>query len=317
MKVVIGTDLSDKERAELQAIAAPRQVCGLRDRAAIMEAISEAEVYVTGPWSEDMLAAAPGLKWVHFLWAGVDRSLSPALIESDVTVTNSAGVFAVPMAEHVMALMLAFSRGLNVSMRRPHDWRSARKTLWNHLPELGGATLGVVGYGGIGRESAKRAKALGMRIVAVRSRAQEPDDLAERIWGPEGLHELLAQSDYVLLSCPLTGATRGLIGAEELACMRPNAILINLGRGAVVDQEALIGALRDGKIGGAGLDVTSPEPLPAESPLWDMENVIVTPHTSGTSPYTWSRQYELLRDNLSRYVRGEALRNVVDKQAGY
>jgi phosphoglycerate dehydrogenase-like enzyme len=317
MKLLVGRKLSDAEEDELRSILGAGVLCVANEREDVVALIADAEAYVPGPLGEDVFAAASQLRWVHFLWAGMDGVRSTALLSSDVTVTNSAGAFAVPMAEQAVAVILAFSRGLNVCMRRPWEWREMRTELWGQQQELPGLTLGVLGYGGIGRAAAQRAKAFGMRILAIRSAGQDTDGVAESIWGPDRLDDLLAQSDYLLISCPLTPQTRGLIGRRELALMKPHAVLINLARGAIVDQPALVEALQEGRIGGAGLDVTTPEPLPADSPLWKMENVIITPHTSAHSPHTWECQFALLRENVSRYVRGQKLLNVVNKQTGY
>jgi phosphoglycerate dehydrogenase-like enzyme len=316
MRFVLGCRLSDSEIAEVRALVHPHEVCILEPREAAVAELADADVYVPGPWNEEVFAAAKKLKWVHFVWAGLDRVLFSAVINSGVTLTNAAGAFAIPMAEHALAFILAFSRGLNVCARR-RAWRETRSTIGPGLRELGGAVLGIVGYGGIGRATASRAKALGMRVLAIRSREHESDGIAEAIWGPDRLDDLLRESDYVLLSCPLNEATRGLIGARQLGQMKRTAVLINVARGAIVDQAALVAALQEGRIAGAGLDVTAPEPLPDDSPLWDMENVIITPHISAWSPCTWRYQWELMRENLARYVRGDALLNVVDKRAGY
>jgi len=317
MILVVGRRLSEAEMAELRSILGSGELRVERERARILEQVTDAEAYVPGPWDPEVFGAAERLRWVHFLWAGVERALFPALVESDVTVTNSAGVFAVPMAEHAMAMILALCRGLNRCIRRPGDWAAIRRELSGALGELHGATLGVIGYGGIGRATARRARAFGVRVLAIRSRPGDSDGVADSIWGADRLDDLLRRSDYVLVSCPLNDRTRGLIGAREFALMKPRAVIVNLARGAVIDQDALIEALKEGRIGGAGLDVTSPEPLPPESPLWQMENVIVTPHVSGTAPSTWRYQFDLLRQNVERYVRGEPLLNVVDKKAGY
>jgi len=320
VELVICMRMSDDERAELAAAAPGAQVQAVSGRDAVMQQIVEADAYVPGPWGEDVLAAAARLRWVHFPWAGVETEVFPALAQSDVLVTNSAGVFAVPMAEHVIGMMLALSRGLLACARRTPEqlWHApgARRRITEQVVELNGATLGIVGYGGIGRAVAQRAKAFGMCVLAVR-RTPEPDEFADEVWGTDRLDELLRRSDYVVLSCALTDETRGLIGRRELALMKPGAVIVNMARGAVVDEPALIEALQGGTLGGAGLDVTAQEPLPADSPLWRMENVIVTPHVAGFSPRTHRRQFELLRENVRRFAAGEPLLNVVDKRAGY
>ncbi|MHC4480951.1 MAG: D-2-hydroxyacid dehydrogenase [Planctomycetota bacterium] len=320
MKVVIGTRLSDQEAETLRSAVPQADIRLARDRQAVLAEITDAEVYVPGPLAEEVFQAAGQLRWVHFPWAGLDGCLPPALIKGEATVTNSAGLFAIPMAEHALALMLAFARGLNRCVQRgPQDlWHGegARKAIESGLRELHGATLGIVGYGGIGRATAERARAFGMRVLALRRRPR-PDQLANEVWGPGRLEDLLRRSDYLLLSCALTPETEGMIGREELALVKPGAVLVNVARGTVVDEAAMVEALREGKLGGAGLDVTAEEPLPADSPLWEMENVIITPHVAGASPATWGRLLELMEENLRRYAAGEPLLHVVDRELGY
>lgn len=279
--------------------------------------VEDAQVYVPGPWDESVFEAARQLRWLHFFSAGVDRRLFPALLESDVLITNASGVYAEPMADHAMAMMYMFARGLNFCRPDIAGWRNRAARMGKCARELAGSTLGVVGYGGIGRAAGRRARALGMRVLAVARNAREPDGIAEWIRASSALHELLAESDYVLLSCPLTDETRHIIGREELAVMRDGAVLVNVGRGALVDQDALVEALRDERIAGAGLDVTTPEPLPDDSPLWTMENVVVSPHVSGASPRSKERGFELLAANLRRFLAGEPLLNPIHRDAGY
>jgi len=220
------------------------------------------------------------------MWAGLDTELFPAVSESGVTVTNSAGVFAVPMAEHAMALMLAFARALHVCMRRSPEalWhaKGSRRSVAEQMAELNGATLGVVGYGGIGRAAAQRAKAFGMKILAS-DPAITSEDAKE--FGAEfvALEELLRRSDVVSLHVPATDATRGMMNAERLKLMKPTAVVINTARGVVIDEAALYDALKNGTIKAAGLDVYAKEP-PVDSPLMQLENIVLTPHlASGTS----------------------------------
>jgi phosphoglycerate dehydrogenase-like enzyme len=318
MKILIGSDISDEKREALEAAAPAAEIRTAADREEVLEEVTDADAYLPGPWDAEIWAAAEGLEWVQFRSAGVGRKLLPGMAASEVTVTNGAGVYAVPMAEHALALMLALSRGLQHCARAAGDdpWHQAREAVRGSVRELTGATLGILGYGGIGRETARRAQGLGMRVLAVR-RNPQPDRHAEEVWGPDRLDDMLRESDYLLVSCALTDETRGMIGAPQLKLMKPDACIVNVARGPVIDQQALVQALRNGRVGAAGLDVTDPEPLPADSPLWDMENVIITPHMSGSSPQTGSRLWDLVVENVRRYAAGEPLRNVVDKQAGY
>jgi len=318
MKVLIGGNISDEKMRRLSAAAPRAQIEAVADRAAVLDRVADADGYVPGPWDGEVLAAGKKLRWVHFRWAGIGGQLFPAVVESDVMVTNSAGVFGIPMAEHAMALMLALARGLRLCLppAEGDPWRATAQRARPRMRELYGATLGILGYGGIGRQTAQRARGFGMRVLALRRRPA-PDEFADEVWGPERLDDVLREADFLLVSCALTEETRGMIGPRELALMKPDAVIVNLARGAVIDQDALIRALREGRLGGAGLDVTDPEPLPADSPLWRMDNVIITPHVSGSSPATSGRQFDLLEENVRRFAAGEELLNVVDKRAGY
>jgi len=265
-------------------------------------------------------ARAHQLRWIHSTAASVTGVLFPELVASDVIVTNARGLHADAMAEHALAMMLAFARKLHHARdaQRAHEW--AQETMWDQSPGIGslaGATLGLVGLGAIGGAIAARARALGMRVIAVRRRPAADAAPAHEQWPVSRLRELLPRVDWLVLVAPLTPETEGLIGREELSLLRPGARLMNLGRGALVDEPALIEALATRKLAGAALDVFAEEPLPATSALWDMPEVILTPHTSGLAPRYWERAMEQFTANLRRYVAGEPLLNLVDKQAGY
>lgn len=262
---------------------------------------------------------AKRLRWIHSTAAGVAGMLFPALVESDVVVTNSRGLHADSMAEHALGLMLAFTRKLHLARDAQREKRWTLDEQWTGpgFRYLRGSTLGLIGLGKVGSAIALRAKALGMRVLAVRRHPASPPDPADEQWPLERLHDLLAASDWVLGIVPHTPETNGLLGAAEFARMRPHARFLNLGRGSLVDESALIEAIRSGRIAGAGLDVFQEEPLPASSPLWDMPEVILTPHTSGMGPDHWRRALDQFRENLVRFQAGEPLTNVVDKRAGY
>jgi phosphoglycerate dehydrogenase-like enzyme len=216
--------------------------------------------------------------------------------------------------------MLAFVRKLHLARDAQRERRWTQEALWAEPPEfgqIGGTTLGVVGFGTTGTAIASRARAMGARVIAVRRNPASDPAPADEQWGEDNLARLIAESDWMVLAAPLTDRTRGLIGAYAIARMKPGAVLINLGRGALVDEAALITALAEGKIAGAALDVFEHEPLDAESPLWSMPNVILTPHVSGFGPRYWERAVDLFRGNLRRFLGGEPLVNVVDKRAGY
>lgn len=296
--------------------------------------VEDVEVLLRGWLSSEafdrLLARAPHLTWVHSATSGVERALTPAARERGIVVTNARGVFTRPIAEHVLMLILAISR------RLPQLLELQRERTWQPLQgvELRELTIGIVGYGSIGRAVASLAGAFGARVIALRrnvdgAAAAAPDSPAggedtfpfeprpERIVGPDGLRELLAASDVVVLAAPLTPETDGMIDDAALAAMRPDAWLINIARGRLVDDRALLRALREGRIGGAALDTFREEPLPPSSPFYDLANVIVTPHTAWSSARVLDRSVELFCDNLRRFAAGQALRNVVDPDAGY
>lgn len=294
--------------------------------------VEDIEVVLRGWLSSEafdrLVARAPRLTWVHSATSGVERALTPAARDRGIVVTNARGVFTRPIAEHVLMLILAISR------RLPQLLELQRERTWQPLEgvELREMTIGIVGYGSIGRAVASLAGAFGARVLALRRNVGEattaprsgtPDDefpfqpAPDRIVGPDGLHELLAASDVVVLAAPLTPETDGMIDDAALAAMRPDAWLINVARGRLVDDRALLRALGEGRIGGAALDTFREEPLPSSSPFYDLPNVIVTPHTSWSSARVLDRSIGLFCDNLRRYAAGQPLRNVVDPGAGY
>jgi phosphoglycerate dehydrogenase-like enzyme len=268
-----------------------------------------------GTITPTLLAAARQLKWIQTPMAGLERYFFPALVEHPVQVTNMRGIFSDMIPDHVLCYILCFARDMHTAIRRQleHKW-APRDLEVIHLSE---STLGIVGLGGIGYGVAQRAAPHGMRIIAVDPRREEkPPEIAE-LWRQDRLDDLLSQSDFVAVCAPETPETRGLFDASKFAKMKPNAIFINIGRGRVVKLDALVDALRQGTIAGAALDVFEQEPLPADHPLWGMDNVIITPHTAGISAHEEDRRLDVLADNLRRFIAGEPLRNPVDKAGGY
>jgi phosphoglycerate dehydrogenase-like enzyme len=288
---------------------------------AVLAAAADAEIYFGFGIARDLFLAAPRLRWVHSAAAGARASLFPEMRESEVTLTNSAGIYAEPLAEWAMAAMLHFARGFDVAARgkRERRWPYDEMAAFGHPQrEVADSTIGIVGYGGIGRAIGRRAKALGTRVLAVRSRAgDDVPEWADEAFGPEGLAEVLGRSHYTVLSLPETSSTTGLIGAPELGWMRPDSVLLNLSRGGIVDEEALVDALRSGRIRGAALDVFREEPLPSDSPLWTLDNVLITPHTGAISPRFWERETDLMVRNIGHYLAGGRMENLVDKTRGY
>jgi phosphoglycerate dehydrogenase-like enzyme len=261
----------------------------------------------------ELFDAAPNLRWFQALTAGVDQLTEGGLLNRGFTVTKVSGLASSAIAEYALASMLMLAKGLHTMIRNQAEHRWA----FRFNAELRGKTVGIVGYGSIGKATAKLAKAFGMRVVACRRRSGDPDPDCDQMRPYTELHGLLAESDFVVLSVPLTEETRGMIGAEELRAMKRTAYLVNVARGPVVDQQALVVALRDGTIAGAGLDVFEPEPLPEDSVFWDMPNVIVTPHISGAVEGYGHRASEFFAANLRRYLAGEPLENVVDPVLTY
>ena len=284
--------------------------------------MAEAEVLfdVYRPQSDNLPRRAPRLRWIQFSSSGVGRFVvQMGLAPTSILVTNVAGVHAVPLAEFVLLAMLYFAKRMSRvhADQRRHHWEQFA------VRNVRGATLGLVGLGGVGREIARLARAIGMRVLAIRrspgeagtGNAAVPD--VEAVYSPDRLRELLAVSDYLTLILPHTEQTAGLIGKAELAAMKPGAVFINIARGSIVDEPALIDALKSGHLGGAALDVFAVEPLPPESPLWDMPNVLITPHTISTAMDENELVVDLFCDNLRRYLASEPLRNVFDRARGY
>jgi len=306
-------------KADLDRIEAVSSSIAAEAADSMEEAVAkagEAEVIQAGNWSDDLWKSAPRLKWVQSGGAGVEGYMTPGFIASAVVLTNAQGTYAIPIADHVLAFILHFSRQFNHLLRSQvkHEWAD-----WGEfeLDDLKDKTLGIVGLGGIGLEVARRAKAFDMRVIATRRRPERPSEHVDEARGAEALPWLLGESDYVALCTALTSATRHLIGAEQLRLIKPTAYLMNVGRGRLIDEGALVEALNGGEIAGAGLDVFEEEPLPPGSPLWDIPNVMITPHRAGDSRRSHERFMDLFCENLRRYAAGEALLNVVDKTAGY
>ena len=283
--------------------------------------ISDAEVALTTSIRPEQFLAAKKLRWIHSPSAAVHQFIYPEFVNSEVILTNGRDVHGPVVAEHVIALIFALAKNLPAAVRfqQQHIW--GQEIAWGpgHRPrELAGATLGLIGLGSIGRAVAAHAAALGMNVIAARQHPenQTPESVRE-VLPSSRLDELLARSDYVVLAAPVTQSTQKMIGRPQLATMKPDAYLINVSRGALIDESALIESLRGHKIAGAALDVFEKEPLPPDSPLWDIDNLLITPHTAGMSEKIWERQYLLFSENLRRYLSGQPLLAQVNKQFGY
>jgi phosphoglycerate dehydrogenase-like enzyme len=287
----------------------------------IEQQLRDAEVAITWSLRPEQFAVAKKLRWIHSPAAAVHQFMFPELVNCDVILTNSREVHGPVVAEHVMAQLFALAKCLSqaVRLQQKHIW--GKDVLWRgqcRPRELKGATLGLVGLGSIGREVARLASALGTRVIAVREHPEKPNPPGvDSIFGSVQLDEVLVQADYVVLAAPLTSATQSLMDATRIGKMKSTACLINVSRGPLVDEAALADALRNGKIAGAALDVFSAEPLPADSPLWELDNLLLTPHTAAVTEKLWERHYTLIKENLRRYLSHEPLLAVVDKQKGY
>lgn len=315
--VVLRVELEDQYQERLRSEFPEVRFAVCTTDESLRASLPEAEALVGGgPLADDLLTQARALRWIQATSAGVEGYDMDALRDRRIALSTFSGIAAPNIAEHVLALILAFARGLPALLagQAKRHWLGEAEAPPTF--ELGGQTLGIVGLGDIGQELAWRAADLGMRVLAVDQHA-EPSRGVERVLRTEQLPELLAAVDHLALCLPLTEQTRHLIGTEQLATLRRSAYLYNVGRGEVLDQQALIVALQGGALAGAGLDVASPEPLPDDSPLWQLSNVIITSHSAAHTPKYWERGIELLIDNTRRFLAGEELRNLVDPGAGY
>lgn len=290
------------------------------DRTVLREKLPQATILYSWHLPPDLFPLARNLRWVHTPAGGIDHFLYPAFVSSDVLLTNCRGIAGDAMAEHLLALMLACSRRLPEVFRMQAHQRWGQDTMWSTDPtpfRLAGRTVGIVGLGGIGLELARRTKQLGMEVVGVRRHKGTRPRFVDELLPHDGLDTLLARSDFVVLTLPLTRETRGLIGMREIEKMKRSAYLLNVGRGELINETALVRALRNRLIAGAALDVFQTEPLPRRSVFWRVPNLIVSPHFAGTYPEHMERATGLFARNLGRFIAGRKLENLVDKKAGY
>jgi len=323
--------LSDRHPDRIRAVSPRLAVHQSRGESGAGPLLKEAEVLYTWDARFD-LSEAPKLRWVQLFSAGADHLLGKPIMDSDIAITSSSGIHAIPLAEYVFASMLMFTRRFHEMgrLQAEHRWPKRR---WQALKggELWGATLGVVGYGSIGQRIGQVAQCFGMRILALkrspsRSRQgryslQGVSDphlaIPERIFAPQDIKRMLKQCDFAVVVVPSIPETRGLIGEDELRAMPSHSYLVDISRGQVVDEDALLRALREGWIAGAGRDVFAQEPLSEDSPFWDLPNFILTPHIGGNSVRYDDRVTDVFCENLSRYLEKEPLLNLVDKERGY
>jgi phosphoglycerate dehydrogenase-like enzyme len=331
LKLVLFPQVSNARLEKICAVVPQMRVVQAATEAEAVEAIADADA-LFGYLPPPLLQAAGRLKWVQAPTASMEKFLYPELVTAPVIVTNMQGIFSDVIADHVLGFILCFAKNLHIYIRqqlRGHWQMLGREA--NELPGYAGpgevhpsdraaltladCTLGIVGLGGIGRETAKRGLAFGLRVLAADPRAHEAPP-GVTLWPPDRLDEMLSRSDFVVIAAPHTPQTYKLFRRERIRRMKPTAYLINVGRGVIVDLADLTAALEAAEIAGAGLDVFETEPLAPEHPLWQMPNVIITPHCAAASPRIAERHLETLLDNLRRFVAGQPLRNVVDKRMG-
>lgn len=315
MQILINSKINQEHVEKIKAGFSELDIVQTDSPEKAAELVNDAEVLVTW-WSNfnpDYLNS-PTLRWVHALSAGVDGFLHPPVLEGKIILTNSSGIHGIPISEHTFAMMLSFSRGLY------RFTRSQDKSLWQRdvrLTELRGKTLGIVGLGSIGLEIARLGAAFGMRVLGVKRNPGSPPQGVNRVVSMEGMEMVLKESDYLVLSAPLTSETRGLVGTKQLELMKSSAVLVNIARGEILDENALAKALEDRVIAGACLDVFETEPLAGDSPLWKLENCIITPHCAAMSPQYMVRATDLFCRNLDAYLKGETMPTLVDPRRGY
>ncbi len=336
MKIMTAMRLTDRQRELIQQASGGAEILeGFNpfEPDKMEPVLADCDIMVTFRVPENLARKAPRLRWIHLMSAGVEHALAARVFDiAQLQLTNSSGIHGTTIGEYIIGSMLAYAHQMHLPLRAQlrHEWMPNRyfmKTVF----DLRGKTVGIVGYGSIGRETARLARGFGMEVFALK---RNPDERADPGWcpagvgdpqgsipsrwfGPEQRLELVAQSDFIVVTLPLTPDTRHFLGAREFAAARPRAYLVNVGRGEVIDQDALIAALQSGELGGAGLDVTTPEPLDAQSPLWDIENVLLTPHISGARQGYNDEACAVFVENLRRFRAGRPMLNLVDRSLGY
>ncbi len=311
LTVFITGAVTDEQRAQIAAATPEAEVRYFATRDALEAEIEQAEV-VAGTIGAGALARATNLRWVQSWAAGPDALMYPEMLASPVTCTSCKSNGAIPLAEHAMLLMLMLNRDARRWLRAQEEHRWDH---WNH-PELNGMTCGIIGLGYSGQDLALKCKAFHMRTLGIR-RTLRPTPHVDEVYTHDRLHDLLRESDFVVVTAPKTPETAGMLGEAEFREMKPTAHYICFSRGGIADDATLLRALREGWIAGAGLDAHGEEPLPPDSPFWDLPNTIVTPHNGASTPATRQRGIDIFVENLRRYQAGEPLVNVIDKHAGY
>jgi len=311
LTILMSGELNERQIAQIKAAAPAADVRYFSSRAELEGEIEQADI-VAGSISPAGLAKAAQLKWVQSWAAGTNEILFPEMVKSPVTVTSCASNGAIPLAEHAVMLMLMLSRNAPKWLKNQGESKWER---WYH-PELSGLTCGIIGLGFSGADLARKLKAFDMRVIGTR-RTPKPTPNVDEVFPLDRLHDLLAQSDFVVMTAPRTPESKGMLGEAEFRAMKPSAYYICFSRGGIADDAALLRALQEGWIAGAGLDAHSKEPLPSDSPFWTAPNTIITPHNGATTPGTRQRGVDIFVDNLRRFLAGTTLHNIVNKEAGY
>lgn len=290
--------------------------CPDRDRTA--EYIADADIYM-GWLGREAFLTAEKLKWIQSPSSGINYYLDiPELVANDVLLTSARGTHGACLAESAFGMILAFTRGIRTCIRRRPEKEWINRDIRSDLVELTGSTMGIVGLGTVGKDIANRAKAFDMHVIAVDLYPENAPSTVDVCWDNERLDDLMAESDYVVVTLPYTSETEGMIGREQIACMKPSAMLVGISRGKIIDEVALVEALEGGQLKAAALDVFAHEPLPADSPLWDVEDLLITPHVAGGTQFEGERVVAIFRENLRRFLEDDLpLRNQVDKQRGF
>ena len=317
-KVVIGSDHLGREFIdELEGLHPEVEFVAAYEEPEQQAAAADADVFFGWP-SLESFRAARRLKWMACPGTGVDKIVAiPEIVESGIPLTNAPGAHVVPMAEHVLGMMISLAHNYR-QLFREQDEKIFDQGRWeSRIIELRGRTMGIFSLGEIGRAVARRAAAFEMRVLAVDPHPAEVPDAISECWGLDRLDELMGETDWLVISAPLIPATRGIIDARRLALMKPGSYVVIISRGGIVEEQALADALASGHLAGAGIDATEVEPLPQDSPLWDLENVMLTQHASALSPELYEGRRQVFKDNLARFLKGETLQHICDKSAGY
>ena len=317
MKVVVGTMVTDEFLGDLRASFPDVTFHPAATEEEQKREIADADI-VYGRPTREVFLAADRLRWIQWDGTGIDDLASvPELADSDVVLTNMRGPHAAPMADHALGMILALAH------RRRDLWEDQRQHRWEQakydgrMVELGGRTMGILALGDIGLAIARRANAFDMEVYAVDLKPVPSPPEVREVWSPDRLDELLGISDWFVVTVPLTSKSRGMLDRRRLGLLKPGARLIVMSRGGIVDEAALLEGLRSGRIAGAGLDVFDQEPLPQESPFWDMENVVFSPHVSALSPQMWEGRREIFKENLRRFLANQPFLYTCDKREGF